>query len=297
MDTQLQTPQGTVPIETSSLIPRPPSRLRLLRLSLLVLLPLSFLSLVLYFVLLPPTPQLSPLAYPSTAPLVRQSLTEPDKQPLAYYLAGSQEYLKRARETSRALGQNQTESDKRKILAFLNQSLSLANNAVLFYPDNPEGYLTRASLFETLAVLDPSATQKASSDRALAARLGKTDGTPIAPSDLIEYAPLEEASLLDRVAIALPGDETVPLNIEEKDNTTKGSVVIPTGQTEITISSPEITPDRLVYFTPTGNTQNETLTMKSKNTCAPTPSCTPSFTLSLSAPLPHNLSIDWWIVK
>jgi len=225
-------------------------------------------------------------------------LTNPDVQPLAYYLAGSQEYLKRARETSRALGLNQTDSDKRKIIAFLNQSLSLANNAVLYYPDNPEGYLTRAELFETLSTLDPTATEKAASDRALAARLGKTDRTPIAPSDLIEYAPLEEATLLDRVAIALPGDETSsPITAEEASNTTKGTITLLAGQTEITVNSEEITADRLVYFTPKGNTQNETLTMKSKNTCAPSPDCTPSFTLVLSSPLPHNLPVDWWIVQ
>ena len=265
----------------------------------LFFLPLLPLAGLVTYLVLPPTIPASPLAYPSSAPLVRQSLVEPDKQPLIYYLSASGEYLRRARELSNKLGMNQTNADKQEIITLLNQSLLMANNAVVFYPSAPESYAVRAKIFETISVLDPSASEKAQKDKIIATELGENKAPVIPPADLIRYEPIEEASLLNQVAIALPQEDRVgELDGEKEDNAEKGTITIPAGQTQVIVKSSSITPENLVYFTPLGNLLSSILSLTSKTTCeVQEKDCLGSFTLAISQALPHDLAIDWWIVN
>lgn len=260
------------------------------RLGAIALLPIALVS---YFTILQPAqPLVSPLANPDQPEIVRQSLQE-DRQPLAYYIAASQKYLTQARTVSRQKGVNQTAGDKNKIISLLNESLKHANNAVKYYPQSPESYQTRAKLFENLAVLDDSAQGKADQDLALAAKLGAGESVPnISPADLIEYSPIQEANLNKNVAIAFPEDEkVVDTVLEEESNALRGTAIIAAGETSIVVSSEFVTNDNLIYFTPEGDTLNEIISLKSKS------EKNQEFTLKLSNPLPHDLTITWWIVQ
>ena len=69
--------------------------------------------------------------------------------------------------------------------------------------------------------------------------------------------------------------------------------------TELTISSPYVTKDTLVYLTPTTNTQNKVLFVKSKNTCDESSpvSCVPSFTIGIDTAATSDISFNWWIIQ
>lgn len=250
-------------------------------------------ALIVYFIARPTEPLVSPLANSGQPEMVRQSLND-SKQSLAYYLAASQKYLDQARALAKQKGVNQTESDKQKIISLLNESLKHANNAVKYYPNSPESYQQRAELFKNLAALDASAQAKADKDLTLAAQLGsKEEKAPdVRPEDLIQYTPIQEATLAQNVAIAFPEEEkVVEVEAEEDSNALRGSVIIPAGSTEVVVSSEYVTNDNLIYFTPEGNTSNEIVSLKSKSEKKK------EFTLALSNPIANDLVVTWWIVQ
>lgn len=81
-------------------------------------------------------------------------------------------------------------------------------------------------------------------------------------------------------------------------NSTAGISSIVTPGTEVTINSPYITENSLIYLTPTGNTDNKVLFVKSKVSCTPQAvSCTPSFTVAIDSPALNDISFNWWIIE
>ena len=256
-------------------------------LPLLLLLPLAIYAVI------PPSAPHTPLGNAEAPAIVRQSLAKSDTSSLAYYLAGSEKYLSEARSISQQTKNNQTEDDKKKIIALLNSSLKMANNAVNYYPNNPESFNQRARLLEVLSVIDPSAKSQAEADRSLASRLTgnqTSSPTPINPVDLVKAAPLEQASLLSQAVIALPQDGQAATETRETTNALRGQVTLQSGSTDVTVHSLAIRDDKLVYYTPEGDPSNEILSLTSKSEAKD------EFTLHLSGPLDHDLVIDWLIV-
>jgi hypothetical protein len=89
-----------------------------------------------------------------------------------------------------------------------------------------------------------------------------------------------------------------------KSNATAGQSVLLSPNTELTLESPYITSNSLVYLTPTGNTDNKVVFVKSKNTCdknnpelAQESPCTPSFTVAIDTPASSDISFNWWIIE
>ena len=90
-------------------------------------------------------------------------------------------------------------------------------------------------------------------------------------------------------------------------NATAGQATLVSPNTELTITSPYLDANSLVYLTPTSNTFGQVLYVKSKHTCPaknPTsntydlPSnCHPSFTVAIDSPVSENITFNWWIIK
>ncbi len=85
-------------------------------------------------------------------------------------------------------------------------------------------------------------------------------------------------------------------------NATAGQSILISPQTQLTIESPYVTPNSLVYLTPTGNTDNKVLFVQSKQTCpesslAIDPHCNRSFTVGIDAAATTDISFNWWIIQ
>ncbi len=74
-----------------------------------------------------------------------------------------------------------------------------------------------------------------------------------------------------------------------ESNATAGTATLTTPNTELIISSPYVTPNSLVYLTPTTNTDNKVLFVKSKDTS--------SFTVAIDNPASSDISFNWWIIQ
>jgi hypothetical protein len=72
-------------------------------------------------------------------------------------------------------------------------------------------------------------------------------------------------------------------------NSTIGKAVIPAGVSEITIKNPKVTDYTLVYVTPTSDTLNYVLYVKSK--------VDGQFVVGFTNPLTTDVSFNWWIVQ
>ncbi|MBI4157447.1 hypothetical protein HY502_01190 [Candidatus Woesebacteria bacterium] len=106
----------------------------------------------------------------------------------------------------------------------------------------------------------------------------------------------EEATLnkLTTDQLIIAGAETATSSAqvsggEITTNATVGATQIAAGVTEITIRNPKITDYTLVYITPTSDTQNKTLYVKSKGSGF--------FTVGFSDPLSVDTTLNWWIIE
>jgi len=83
-----------------------------------------------------------------------------------------------------------------------------------------------------------------------------------------------------------------------ESNSTAGNATLTTPNTELTITSPYVTTNSLVYLTPTTNTDNKVLFVKAKDSCQnAAPTCTPSFTVGIDASASTDISFNWWIIE
>ena len=78
--------------------------------------------------------------------------------------------------------------------------------------------------------------------------------------------------------------------------------------TEMIIHNTKVTPNSMVYLTPTGSTNNQVVYVKNKvTTPTPTVPATASasasplsdsyFTIALDTPLTKDVAINWWIIN
>gem|GEM_PF-2301679 len=87
-------------------------------------------------------------------------------------------------------------------------------------------------------------------------------------------------------------------------NATAGTATLPTGKTELIISTTKLTANSMVYLTPIGSTNNQVVFVKSKYTCDKNNPelvegsvCKNSFTIALDNPLTQDIQVNWWIIN
>lgn len=79
------------------------------------------------------------------------------------------------------------------------------------------------------------------------------------------------------------------LATEATSNATAGESILASPNTELTINSPYVTGQTLVYLTPTANTDNKVLFVKSKTEG--------SFTVGIDSPASSDIPFNWWIIR
>jgi len=81
----------------------------------------------------------------------------------------------------------------------------------------------------------------------------------------------------------------VVANGEINTSSTIGKAVVPAGVSEITIKNPKVTDYTLVYVTPTSDTANNVLYIKSKQAG--------QFVVGFTNPIPVDAAFNWWVVQ
>jgi hypothetical protein len=120
--------------------------------------------------------------------------------------------------------------------------------------------------------------------------LNSEDGTKVASVDAsgsAEFASLRTGGLV------IAAGETTPVSTSEgyeiQTNTSIGSAIIPAGASEITVKSPQINANAMVYVTPTSSTNNRVLYVKMKDNGY--------FKVGFTEALEKDSTFNWWVVK
>ncbi len=78
-------------------------------------------------------------------------------------------------------------------------------------------------------------------------------------------------------------------------NATAGEATLPANETEITIKSPSITENTLIYVTPISSTQNRVLYVKAKKG---TQNLEPGwFKVGIDTSIEQEIKFNWWIIN
>jgi site-specific recombinase XerD len=100
------------------------------------------------------------------------------------------------------------------------------------------------------------------------------------------------ASVTTQLITIAAGKDSTPsglLTATAQSNSTAGESILVSPNTELTIESPFATSNSLVYLTPTTNTDNKVLFIKTKTEG--------SFTVAIDAPASSDISFNWWIIQ
>ncbi len=201
----------------------------------------------------------------------------------------AQNYLNKAFDLSR--NQNQTEADKKAIIASLNQSLTQATNSINLAPNQPEGYILRAQVLTAISKINPQAASLAKQDLDLAAKLANDKNIvlpkPINPVNLLQD---EQAASASSLLIAAPNENATPSaeSSGTESNANQRRFILPAGQTEMTINDSLVKTDSFIYLIPIDN-HNLPVTLKNKSLGG--------FTVSLDSAATEDISVDYFIIN
>jgi len=205
----------------------------------------------------------------------------------------AQNYLNKAFDLSR--NQNQTEADKKAIIASLNQSLTQATNSINLAPNQPEGYILRAQVLTAISKINPEAAGLAKQDLELAAKLANDKNIvlpkPINPVNLLQDEQARRfGGQADSIIIAAPNENATPSaeSAGTESNANQKRFILPAGQTEMTINDSLVKADSFIYLVPVDN-HNLPVSLKSKSVGG--------FTVSLDSAATEDISVDYFIIN
>lgn len=225
------------------------------------------------------------------------------KYSLEYYLNLCQSFSAKA---TRLANDNphQTELDKIKIINTLNQALKAINQAIEYYPDRPEAYLTRAQLYQKVKSIWPEKKAQAERDLAIANKLMEKTGSHQGKSDIsafqaeikksnpLNFIPTKKANLAQNLIIAEPKSETKASNSESQvdTNALSGFGILPAGETEVIIRTPKLNNNSQVYLVPKGDINNIVLYVKAKKEGQ-------WFKAGVDQASNQDIKFKWWIIN
>jgi len=83
--------------------------------------------------------------------------------------------------------------------------------------------------------------------------------------------------------------DSAQLNSDTTSNASAGTATLLAGQTNLTITNSNITPNTLIYLTPLSDTQNQVLYVSSKSA--------QDFTVSINQPLDQDIDFNYWLIQ
>jgi hypothetical protein len=225
------------------------------------------------------------------SPLPEKQLAEQEQAPeqklsATQAILSAQAYLEKAISLSRQSEDNQESRDQ--IIGYLNQSLNLANQAIVLAPQSPQAYLMRARVLASSSNLRPDATMLAQKD--LEAAQALANGQPVSlPTEvnLLELIPAQQAAAETGLVIAAPNDDaTKESSAQAESNTLKSSGIIAPGKSEVLIRNQALEGGSYVYLIPESDS---VIYLKSKTEG--------QMVVATSATSLEEIRFEYWIVN
>lgn len=197
-----------------------------------------------------------------------------------YQLSLAQGFLTKAITRSQQTATGQTEADRQQVLAYLQQALDAANQAIDSAPTQGLGFLVRARVYKTAAAVKPELTAMAEQDLAIARALGVSSDQLAAPNPL-EYLPTVVAAPEEGNQASVSG--------ETGNNAQSGRVILAQGNRIVDVSFPGLSPLmslRVDPVDPSQNAQNAIFTVVSRVEGS-------GFTIQSTVPVANDIVLEW----
>lgn len=235
----------------------------------------------------------APSPSPTTAELASTAPTtgSPTEKVYAYQLALGQGFLKKAVDLSQQSRTGQTDTQRNAILQSLDQALQAINKAIELDPAQGAGFLVRARIYKTAAVIKPELSANSEQDLTIARALGVNANLLGTDTSILEFLPTEQATNLAGapvVADAEEGNQTTVTG-SSAGNASTGRVTLAAGQNTLTINYPGLKPTeslRIDVLDRAQNTRNALFSVVNRVDGQ-------GFTIQSSQPLENNIELEW----
>lgn len=235
----------------------------------------------------------TPLTATTDANLVASNPNVKNKT-YAYHLTLAQGFLKKAIDLSQQTTGNQSEQQKADIKKFLDQALEEANKAIEADAREGAGFLVRARVYKTSAVLDPSLSELSDQDLQIARALGIDSNYLDSGSDVYDLLPTQQATdLAGAPVIADPEEGNQDTVTTATDaNAQTGTVVMSANQTETTVSLPSLQDGQTLQVEASAgqDTGGATFIIKSQTAGQ-------GFTVQSTQALDHDVTLQWRVIQ
>lgn len=212
----------------------------------------------------------------------------------AYHLTLAQGFLKKAIDLSQKVQGVQTDGQKAEIKRYLDQSLESANKAIESDAREGSGFLVRARIYKTGAVLDPTLTELSDQDLQIARALGIDNNYLSKGQDVYDLLPTQQATdLAGAPIVADPesgNDDTV--STQTNANAQTGTVNLPAGQIEIAVDLPGLAAGQSIQVNSAAgqDAAGATFIVKSQEVGK-------GFTLQSSRAIDHDVTLEWRVIS
>jgi hypothetical protein len=234
----------------------------------------------------------TPAPSASPSPTAELASTPTGQDGYGYQLSLAQGFLTKAITYSQTSAATQTEGDRQQILGFLQQALESANRAIELAPTQGLGFLVRARVYKTAAVVKPELEKMAQQDLTIARALGIDANNPLVNSpDALQYLPTEQAQdLANAPVIASPEEgNTASTSGIASANTQEGTVVIRMGERTASVDFPGLTSNMTLRADPVDPMQNRQNAIFSIATRTEGQ----GFTIQSNVPLDQDVTLQW----
>ncbi|MBI2404576.1 hypothetical protein HYV22_00125 [Candidatus Gottesmanbacteria bacterium] len=146
----------------------------------------------------------------------------------------------------------QTEEDKKEILANLQKAINTISEGISLYPNTAELWTQRANFYLAIQSIAPQAKEAALHDiekaQSISQHSPSAPSSPSQPSGL-ELVKEEQVNSRD-VIVAAPDEATSPYEDTKETSAITGTATIPAGQTTLTVENMYVTDESPVYVVP-----------------------------------------------
>lgn len=235
--------------------------------------------------------ELASATSPSPNADLTASLSSPEDKVYAYHLALAQGFLKKAIELSQQTKSAQSESAKQEILSSLEQALQASNKAIEGNPRQGAGFLVRARIYKTAAVIKPELNTQGDQDLTIARTLGINTALFGGDTSILEYLPTQQATELAGMPVVADAEEGNDTEVSGSStaNGSQGRVVMKSGTDKITVAFPTLTAKQSLRVNPVDPSANRTNALFSIVQRVDGQ----GFTIQSSQTLPGDLELEW----
>jgi hypothetical protein len=124
------------------------------------------------------------------------------------------------------------------------------------------------------------------------------NGQTVASVDAIDSAQFNEVDTQDLI-IALDNQQSATSNQQSviETNATAGIAILPANKAEITIKSPFVTENSLIYISPISETKNKVIFVKAKKAGDPPAGEAGWLKVGVDTPVDSEIKFNWWLIN